>query len=165
MLAVDRDEAHARLALHNAAVYGRAERVTAVVADVRDVPLTGIDAVFIDPARRSGPGAASAAPGSSSTGPASTGLPGPATSEPPLDWCLALTRQVAAVCIKAAPGIPAELIPQGWEAEFIAEGRDLKEAVLWSPVPGDRPAGGHAGRSGQPAPRDGAGAARGRRTA
>ena len=52
MLAVDRDETHARLALHNAAVYGRAERVTAVVADVRDVRLTGIDAVFIDPARR-----------------------------------------------------------------------------------------------------------------
>ena len=60
VLAVDRDETHARLALHNAAVYGRAEHVTAVVADVRDVPLAGVDAVFIDPARRSGPGTASA---------------------------------------------------------------------------------------------------------
>src|ERR1700722_16670482 len=60
VLAVDRDEAHARLALYNAAAYGRAARVTAVVADVRDVPLRGIDAVFIDPARRSGPGTASA---------------------------------------------------------------------------------------------------------
>ena len=62
MLAVDRDETHARLALHNAAVYGRADRVTAVVADVRDVRLAGVDAVFIDPARRSGPGTASAGP-------------------------------------------------------------------------------------------------------
>jgi hypothetical protein len=26
------------------------------------------------------------------------------------------------------------LIPAGWEAEFIADGRDLKEAVLWSPA-------------------------------
>ena len=52
VVAVDRDETHARLALHNAAVYGRAEHVTAVVADVRDVSLAGIDAVFIDPARR-----------------------------------------------------------------------------------------------------------------
>ncbi len=127
VLAVDRDETHARLALHNAAVYGRADRVTAVVADVRDVPLTGVDAVFIDPARRSG---------------AAGSRPRPATardrfragtSEPPLDWCLALAGQVEAVCIKAAPGIPAELIPPGWEAEFIAEARDLKEAVLWSP--------------------------------
>ena len=54
VLAVDRDEAHASIALHNAAVYGLADRVTAVVSDVRDVRLTGLAAVFIDPARRSG---------------------------------------------------------------------------------------------------------------
>jgi len=124
VLAVDRDEIHARLALHNAAVYGAGERVTAVVADVRDVRLTGIDAVFIDPARRSGPGTASAADARRYRA---------GESEPPLDWCVALARQVEAVGIKAAPGIPAELIPPAWEAEFIAEGRDLKEAVLWSP--------------------------------
>jgi hypothetical protein len=134
VLAVDRDETHARLALHNAAVYGRAGRVTAVVADVRDVRLAGIDAVFIDPARRSGPGAAPAGTVSAGTVSASTGRRFRAgTSEPPLDWCAALAGQVAAVCIKAAPGIPEELIPRAWEAEFIAEARDLKEAVLWSP--------------------------------
>ena len=129
VLAVDRDETHARLALHNAAVYGRADHVTAVVADVRDVRLTGIDAVFIDPARRSGPGTASAA-----TMPAGAGRRfRVGVSEPSLDWCAALTDQVEAVCVKAAPGIPEELIPPAWEAEFIAEARDLKEAVLWSP--------------------------------
>src|SRR6185437_12358667 len=125
VLAVDRDETHLRLALHNAAAYGRAQRVTAVVADVRDVPLAGVDAVFIDPARRSGPGAASAAGAHRFRA---------GTSEPPLDWCVALAGQVPAVCVKAAPGLPGELIPPGWEAEFIAEGRDLKEAVLWSPA-------------------------------
>jgi hypothetical protein len=130
VLAVDRDEAHASLALHNAAVYGLADRVTAVVSDVRDVRLTGLAAVFIDPARRSGPGTASAGP--ISAGPARRFRAG--LSEPPLDWCAALTSQVAAVCVKAAPGLPADLIPPGWEAEFIAEGRDLKEAVLWSPA-------------------------------
>src|SRR6201996_5216333 len=130
VLAVDRDETHARLALHNAAVYGRADHVAAVVSDVRDVPLAGIDAVFIDPARRSGPGTASAATGS----PGTVRRYKPGTSEPPLDWCTALTEQVAAVCIKAAPGLPEELIPPDWEAEFIAESRDLKEAVLWSPA-------------------------------
>ena len=124
VLAVDRDETHARLALHNAAVYGRAEHVTAVVADVRDVPLAGVEAVFIDPARRAGPGAAPAPDARRFRA---------GTSEPPLDWCVALTSQVDAVCIKAAPGIPGELIPPAWEAEFIAEARDLKEAVLWSP--------------------------------
>jgi len=129
VLAVDRDETHARLALHNAAVYGRAEHATAVVADVRDVRLAGIDAVFIDPARRSGPGTASPATMSAGTGRRFRA----GTSEPPLEWCVALAGQVEAVCIKAAPGIPGELIPPAWEAEFIAEGRDLKEAVLWSP--------------------------------
>lgn len=125
VLAVDRDETHARLALHNAAVYGRADHVRAVVEDVRDVSLAGIDAVFIDPARRSGPGTASAQEARRYKA---------GTSEPPLDWCTALTGAVPAVCVKAAPGIPEDLIPEAWEAEFIAESRDLKEAVLWSPA-------------------------------
>jgi len=137
VLAVDRDETHARLALHNAAVYGGAEHVTAVVADVRDVPLAGVDAVFIDPARRSGSGTASAHDARRFRAGA---------SEPPLDWCLALTSQVEAVCIKAAPGIPVELIPPDWEAEFIAEARDLKEAVLWSPSLASAPPGAHGPR-------------------
>jgi len=117
VLAVDRDEIHARLALHNAGVYGAADRVRACVADVRDLALTGIDAVFIDPARRAGTRRFPAG-----------------VSQPPLGWCLALAGQVPAVCVKAAPGLPAELIPPGWEAEFIAGGRDLKEAALWSPA-------------------------------
>jgi len=120
VLAVDRDEVHARLAVHNAGVYEVADAVRACVADVRDISLTGIDAVFIDPARRAGPRRFRAG-----------------TSQPPLDWCLSLPDRVPAVpavCVKAAPGLPAELIPAGWEAEFIADGRDLKEAVLWSPA-------------------------------
>jgi hypothetical protein len=87
--------------------------------------LADLDAVFIDPARRSGPGTASA-------GTARRFRAG--ESEPPLDWCAALAGQVAAVCVKAAPGLPADAVPPGWEAEFIAEARDLKEAVLWSPA-------------------------------
>jgi hypothetical protein len=130
VLAVDRDEVHARLARHNATVYGQARQAAAVVSDVREVRLAGVAAVFIDPARRAGPGAASAghAPGN----PVRRFRAG--LSEPPLDWCVGLAGQVAAVCVKAAPGLPAHLIPPGWEAEFIAEGRDLKEAVLWSPA-------------------------------
>ncbi len=117
VLAVDKDQVHARLAAHNAAVYGMAGQVRACVADVRDIPLAGIDAVFIDPARRAG------------TRRFPAGM-----SQPPLGWCLSLRERVPAVCVKAAPGLPAELIPAGWEAEFIADGRDLKEAVLWSPA-------------------------------
>lgn len=152
VLAVDRDEVHTRLALYNAGVYEQAANVSAVVADVRDIRLGGLDAVFIDPARRSGPGTASAAAAAASarTGRASarTGAPHrfrTGRSEPPLDWCFALADRVPAVCVKAAPGLPADLIPAAWEAEFIADGRDLKEAVLWSPALATAPAADSAG--------------------
>jgi THUMP domain-like/RNA cap guanine-N2 methyltransferase len=143
VLAVDRDEVHARLAPHNAGVYGEAENVRAIVADVRDVRLGGLDAVFIDPARRSGPGAASGRPGGAAPGSPHRFRTG--RSEPPLAWCFALADHVPGVCVKAAPGLPADLIPAGWEAEFIADGRDLKEAVLWSPALATAPVAGSGG--------------------
>jgi hypothetical protein len=127
ILAVDRDRLHARLALHNAGVYGadiRGGQVRACVADVRDIPAGAFSAVFVDPARRADTRGGGSGPGRFRAG----------VSEPPLEWCVQLADQVAAVCVKAAPGLPAELIPPGWEAEFIADGRDLKEAVLWSPA-------------------------------
>jgi hypothetical protein len=138
VLAVDRNPVHARLARHNAAVYAAGSAagtgalaagaldggttaasrgVHAVVADVRDIRMTGIDAVFIDPARRDGGGRFRSG-----------------VYEPPLDWCLSLAASVPAVCVKAAPGLDTSIVPGDWEAEFIADGRDLKEAVLWSPA-------------------------------
>ena len=117
VLAVDLDPVSLAFARHNASVYGVADRLAAVRADVRDLPLSGVRAVFIDPARRAG-GRRFAA----------------GRSEPPLGWCLDLAGRVAAVGIKAAPGLPRELVPAGWEAEFVAVGRDLKEALLWSPA-------------------------------
>jgi THUMP domain-like len=44
------------------------------------------------------------------------------------------------------PRHPRELIPPDWEAEFIAEARDLKEAVLWSPSLASAPSGAHGPR-------------------
>ena len=117
VLAVDRDRLHLRMAQANADVYGVAAGLTAVAADVREVSLRGVDAVFIDPARRAGGRRLRAG-----------------DSEPPLGWCLALAGQVPRVGIKAAPGLPHDAVPPGWELEFIAVGRDLKEAVTWSPA-------------------------------
>ena len=117
VLAVDIDPLHLRMAQVNAGVYGAAGNVRAVGADVRDVSLSGVDAVFIDPARRSGGHRMRAG-----------------HSEPPLSWCLALAGRAGAVGIKAAPGLPREMVPACWELEFIAVRRDLKEAVAWSPA-------------------------------
>jgi hypothetical protein len=116
VIAVDLDLACLEFARHNAAVYDAAGALTAVRADVADVRLAGVDGVFIDPARRSGGRRLAAG-----------------RSEPSLAWCLDLAGVVPAVGIKTAPGLPRELVPPGWEAEFVAVGRDLKEALLWSP--------------------------------
>src|SRR5215211_1432819 len=114
-LAVDLDPVHLRMAGENARLHG-AGQLAAACADVRDLRLPAAMAVFIDPARRIG----------------ARRLPA-GESRPPLDWCLRLAGRVAAVGIKAAPGLPLELVPPGWEVELLADRRELKEAVLWSP--------------------------------
>jgi SAM-dependent methyltransferase len=116
-LAVDTDPLALRVAVANAAVHGVSGGVTAIVGDARDVPLDDVAAVFTDPARRRGQQRLRAG-----------------GSEPPLAWCLALAQRVSAVGIKAAPGLPRAAVPAGWEVEFVAVGRDLKEATLWSPA-------------------------------
>lgn len=117
VLAVDHDRLHLRMAWANAEAYGVANRVSTVLADVRDADLTGVRAVFIDPARRTGRVRLRAG-----------------DSQPPLDWCVRLADRVGRVAIKAAPGLPHEAVPPGWELEFVAVGRELKEAVAWSPA-------------------------------
>jgi hypothetical protein len=126
--AVDRDPLHLRMAMLNAAAYGVDGSVRTAQGDVREADLAGVDGVFIDPARRTdgSPGrGAGRSPGQRRLG--------PGASEPPLAWCLDLAGRVPAVGIKAAPGIARDAVPGGWEVEFVAVGRDLKEAVAWSP--------------------------------
>ncbi|HEX6444841.1 MAG TPA: class I SAM-dependent methyltransferase [Streptosporangiales bacterium] len=115
--AVDRDPLHLRMARLNAAAYGVDDAVDTECADVRDADLHGVDAVFVDPARRADGRRRRAG-----------------DSEPPLSWCTALADRVAAVAVKASPAVPREVVPRGWELEFVADGRELKEATLWSPA-------------------------------
>jgi hypothetical protein len=115
-LAVDLDPLHLRIALRNATALGATDLVAAC-ADVRDLRLNALPPVFVDPARRAG----------------GRRLPA-GVSEPSLGWCLGLADHVAEVGVKAAPGLPLELVPDSWEVELIADGRELKEAVLWSPA-------------------------------
>jgi hypothetical protein len=117
VVGVDTDQVSLEFARHNVAVCAPGARVAFVCADVTQLPLRGIDAVFIDPARRDG----------------QRRLPA-GQSRPALRWCLGLADTVPRVGIKAAPGLPRELVPPGWETEFVAVGRDLKEALLWSPA-------------------------------
>ncbi len=117
VLGVDRDPVHARMAELNARLYGATD-IAVRCEDVRRTDLGGVGAVFVDPARRRGDRRALR----------------PEQSEPPLQWCFALAQKAPAVGIKAAPGLPRELAPPGWELEFVSVRGDLKEATLWSPA-------------------------------
>jgi hypothetical protein len=117
VIGVDRDLVSLEFARHNVSVRLPAARVGYVCVDVREFDLDGVDAVFIDPARRDARGRL----------PAGRYMPA-------LSWCLELADQVPAVGIKAAPGLRRDLVPRGWETEFVAVGRELKEALLWSPT-------------------------------
>jgi hypothetical protein len=113
VVGVDNDPVHAQMAGLNARVLGVDAGLRVWVGDVRDAVLDGVEAVFVDPTRRT------------ATRRLRAGL-----SEPPLAWCFGLGPRVA---IKAAPGLPLDVVPDGWEIEFVADGRELKEALLWSP--------------------------------
>ncbi|MCX5204779.1 class I SAM-dependent methyltransferase [Streptomyces sp. NBC_00237] len=92
-----------------------------VQADVLTYDLTGADALFLDPARRSG---------------ARGRIFDPEAYSPPLSFSVAAVRKVGAGAVKIAPGIPHELVPDDFEAEWISDGGDVKEAVLWHAPPG-----------------------------
>ena len=117
VIGVDLDLVSLEFARHNVALCTPGAAAAFVQADVTRLPLRGVDAVFIDPARRDGDRRLRAG-----------------QSRPPLAWCLRLAETVPLAGIKAAPGLPRELVPPGWETEFVAVGRDLKEALLWSPA-------------------------------
>lgn len=128
---VDLDRLSLAYARHNVAVCAPGAAAAFVQADVTLLPLRGVGAAFIDPARRKGDRRLRAG-----------------QSRPPLAWCLRLTESVPLVGIKAAPGLPRDLVPPGWETEFVAVGRELKEALLWSPALASGPAGGRGGGQG-----------------
>lgn len=115
--AVDRDPVHLRMATLNAAAYGVDGSVDAWCGDVRDADTGAVDAAFVDPARRAGGRRMR-----------------PGDGEPPLSWCASLAERVPAVAVKASPALPRAAVPAGWEVEFVADGRELKEATLWSPA-------------------------------
>jgi SAM-dependent methyltransferase len=89
--------------------------MTVTCADVLDYDLTRSRMLFIDPARRGGRGR----------------IFDPEAYSPPLSWAVNAVREAGSGAIKIAPGIPHELIPDDFEAEWISDGGDVKEAVLW----------------------------------
>ncbi|MDT7846663.1 THUMP-like domain-containing protein [Streptomyces justiciae] len=115
VLAVDHDPLTAAAARANAEALGLADLIEVREADVTEIDTSPYDAVFVDPARRGGRGR----------------IFDPEAYSPPLSWAVQAATKAPHAALKIAPGIPHEAIPAEAEAEWISDGGDVKEAVLW----------------------------------
>lgn len=116
VLAVEADETTAALAAYNLAVFGESVRVVHATAEEADI--TGIDGVWLDPARRT-------------AGHQETARVKASEYSPSLDWAFALaaTRPTG---IKLGPAFDRSAIPDGVEAQWISVDGSTIELVLWS---------------------------------
>src|SRR5690606_22525894 len=112
---VELDPLTAEVARANIAAQGLEDLVSVRVGDATKEDLHGFGAVFADPGRRTARGR----------------VFDPRAYEPPLDVVLNLACRTPAACVKVAPGIPHEAVPDGAEAEGEAVGGEVKEAALW----------------------------------
>lgn len=113
VLAVDLDAGRVAMTAANAVVRGLP--IEAVVADTRDIDLAGVDAVWLDPARRDGSGR----------------ITDPERWSPPLSEAIRLARTADRAGIKVAPGIDHDRVPSDAETEFISLQGRLVEAIIW----------------------------------
>ncbi|MFI1398854.1 methyltransferase domain-containing protein [Streptomyces sp. NPDC020681] len=115
VLAVDHDPLTAAVAQANAEALGLDGLIEVRCADVMETDSAEYDAVFVDPARRGGRGR----------------IFDPEAYSPPLSWAITAARTRPHAALKIAPGIPHEAVPEDAAAEWISDGGDVKEAVLW----------------------------------
>lgn len=114
--AVDADEVTAAIAAYNLAPFGDAASVRHGTAESAD--LSEIDAVWLDPARRT-------------AGHTETTRTRPEDWSPSLDWAFDLARRMPAG-IKLGPGLDRDLIPGEFEAQWVSADGSTVELVLWS---------------------------------
>lgn len=116
VLAVDADEITAAIASYNLAPFGDA--VTVRHARAEDVDLADVDAVWLDPARRT-------------AGHTETTRTRSQEWSPSPDWSFALAARMP-TGIKLGPGFDRSQIPPGVEAQWISVDGSTIELVLWS---------------------------------
>lgn len=112
---VERDPLTAAVARANLAALGL---TGAHLGDATANDPRGYAAVFCDPARRT-------------TGGTRRRIFDPAAYSPPLPTAVDLAGRGRGGCLKVAPGIPHEAVPDGAEAEWVSWHGAVKEAVLW----------------------------------
>lgn len=113
--AVDADEVTAAIASFNLAPFAPHARVRH--ARAQDVDLTGVDGLWLDPARRT-------------SGHSETRRVGADDYSPPLDWVfqLAATRPTG---VKLGPGHDRDDLPEDAEAQWVSVDGAVTELALW----------------------------------
>ncbi|MFB7884581.1 SAM-dependent methyltransferase [Microbacterium sp. NPDC056057] len=114
--AVDADEVTAGIAAYNLAPFGADAEVRLGTAE--DTDLDGIEAAWLDPARRT-------------AGHSETARTRPEDWSPSLDWVFDLARRMP-VGVKLGPGLDRDLIPDHVEAQWVSADGSTVELVLWS---------------------------------
>jgi len=109
---IDLDPLRVEVAAANLAALGLEGAVQ--VADATEVSTAPFDVAFADPARRSGRGRTFDVD----------------DWTPPWSFVEGLLHRDS--CVKVAPGIPHDLLPEGVEAEWVSDHGEVKEAALWS---------------------------------
>ncbi|WP_134764745.1 class I SAM-dependent methyltransferase [Nocardioides sp. 1609] len=109
---VDLDPVRVAVAEANLAALGLPGAVS--VADATRIDTSPFDVAFADPARRTGAGRTWS----------------PDAWTPP--WTFVERLLTRDACVKVAPGIPHDLVPEGVEAEWVSDHGEVKEAALWS---------------------------------
>lgn len=110
--AVERDEPTAAIASYNLAPW---VRTTVELGDATGFDVERAEGLWLDPARREG----------------ARRLSSPDDFSPGLDAALALAAQ-RPTGIKLAPGMDRALLPEGLEAQWVSDGGEVVELVLWS---------------------------------
>lgn len=116
--AVDADPVTAALAAYNLKAL---DTVSVTQGLAEDADLTRFDAVWLDPARRTGNGRTTA----------SRRLFDPESFSPSLTWAFSTADTVPNVGIKLGPALDHDLIPAGWEAQWVSEAGDVVEVALY----------------------------------
>ena len=116
VMAVDADEVTAAIAAYNLAPFGDDATVQHGTAESAD--LSGVDAVWLDPARRT-------------SGHSETQRVAASDYSPSLDWAFALASRMPAG-IKLGPGHDRESLPADVEAQWVSADGSVVELVLWS---------------------------------
>lgn len=115
VLAVDKDPMRLSMAKKNAEVYEVWDNIEFREADITELDVQNIDAIFFDPARRS----------------EGRRVPSVKDYSPPLTIIDQWLPKVPAVGVKISPAVRYEEITWDCEIEFISVQGELKEAVLW----------------------------------